>query len=355
MAMGRRSTFDFASLAGIDYKSLALLKTNEGTTYDAIVRDMSAGVRAFNGESNSFLMGLAFGTTDRTYTERQGSMVVETHTELRPSRPQRGGAYVHSLPMESKEISLGWTWDYVRKARQSQIDTDISISFDAWRDWYEKQTLMRLFAREDVTVLDGGVSPGFVGGGSHVYAPNPYNGKSFANHQHYVAVAGATATDWATQVAAAEKNLMEHGHVGPFDLLISEQDEAVVRTVSTFIARPPDNVILAVTTSAAIVSDEYIGMIGRMRIKVHYRVPQGYAAAYKSYGPDNPRNPLRWVYQEDNGGFGDGIVILAGDTHRDYPIENAIEFRELGIGVGDRTGAVLLRFGNASYVTPVIQ
>lgn len=108
--------------------------------------------------------------------------------------------------------------------------------------------------------------------------------------------------------------------------------------------------------SLGAVNDEYVGVIttqyGTCRVKASARIPSGYWGVYKSYGPNDPRNPLRVRYH-DTRGFGLRLVVERLEL---YPLSGAIPQFAFGVGVGeDRTNGVLVRNDTTGdYVTPAI-
>jgi hypothetical protein len=110
------------------------------------------------------------------------------------------------------------------------------------------------------------------------------------------------------------------------------------------------------TQDLAQVADTYIGAVetdyGPVQMRMNARIPTAYWAVYKSYGNLDQRNPLRVRF---NPRYGIGAILLAGDHIREYPLENAIGFTEFGVGVSDRTTAVLTEnSGDGTYTTPTI-
>ena len=106
--------------------------------------------------------------TDQLEVEyRVGSSTsMELHTEYGRPDPQRADVAGHMLPLRSWDYAMGWTWDYLRKARSTQLQADIAASIVAVRNRWRIELLTRLLKRgDDSGVAYGlgtsGLSPGF--------------------------------------------------------------------------------------------------------------------------------------------------------------------------------------------------
>jgi hypothetical protein len=126
--------------------------------------------------------------------------------------------------------------------------------------------------------------------------------------------------------------------------------------VTGFVPRASSLIRYGMTQDLAQVADTYIGAVetdyGPVQMRMNARIPTAYWAVYKSYGNLDQRNPLRVRF---NPRYGIGAILLAGDHIREYPLENAIGFTEFGVGVSDRTTAVLTEnSGDGTYTTPTI-
>jgi hypothetical protein len=184
----------------------------------------------------------------------------------------------------------------------------------------------------------------------------PDRGGTFVyTHDHIAPLNGITQANLETAI----RNVWEHGHDSPFDLLIAEADISSwtnQTNVTGYIPRADPLLRYGVTQDIAQVGSDYIGAIetdyGAVRIRATGRVPTTFWAVYKSYGPLDQRNPLVVRY---NPKFGIGAVLLAGDHIREYPLENAILWMEFGVSVGaDRCAAVVTKNTAGSYSDPTI-
>jgi hypothetical protein len=366
MATGVRDTSSLVDLAGWDSDELQKFRLEDGTTYDAIVAQVNAAIGALNGEiANDPLWAGLISFTDQPEVEyRVGvSSGFGRHSEYGRPDAQRGETTGHMLPLVSWDRMLGWTWDYLRKARMPQIQADIADAIKDARDLWRKQLLTRLLKRGDDSGASSGLgaagySAGFCTAAASTnvdFTPPAFGGTSFdSNHEHYVGIAGGAFTAAVFQDAKAE--LMEHGHVPPFDFIIGPSDEATVKGLPDFIpvasmnVRYGDSVSLATIASNIDAGGNYaIGTIEDFIVKVVRGMPQYYGVAYKSYGPRSQRNPLairvpkgassvRFEVMPDPNG-GKGIV----------PLQNLMLFAEFGVGVKDRTAATPRYVNNETW------
>jgi hypothetical protein len=151
--------------------------------------------------------------------------------------------------------------------------------------------------------------------------------------------------------------LREHGHQPPFDVLIGVSDESTVRGLTGFVPVAQQLVSYGTTTSLAtfgMESDEingsyYIGMYEDCRIRVVPGMPQYYAFAYKSYGMNNPRNPLR--VRVGKGQQRPQFMAMTDPRagNATTPIQYLMLYGQFGVGVGDRTNGTPRYVNNANW------
>jgi hypothetical protein len=256
------------------------------------------------------------------------------------------------LPLISWDRALGWTWDYLRKARMSQLQADLGMAIDDIRARWRVSLLTRLLQRgDDSGAANGlgtsGYSPGFATAAAQTnvdFVPPTYGGTAFTSaHEHYVTIAGGAFTAPVFQDVRAE--LREHGHLPPYEFIIGVGDETAVRALTGFIPVGQQLVTYGNGVSlAAFGTDEdqingsyYIGTIEDCKVRVLPGVPTMWGFGWKSYGMNDPRNPLR-------------IRLPKGQTRPQFvamtdpragnattQLQYLMLFGEFGVGVGDRT------------------
>ncbi len=347
-----------------DLAELKRLTMREGKTYEDVISEVDdALAMAWTDAMSGWISTLMYTTTEVELEYGEGNRGGwEDHTEYGQGDGQTGEDTGHMLPIQFKDYKLGWTADFLREARQIKIDEAIGNMANSLIDLVEKMTLTRLFKLEEETGkrygLGTGISVPFVDGGngtiSFVPKPNPDRAAPFAaTHNHYLRLNGITQANLETAVG----HLWEHGVDGPYELLISQTDVDDWTDVTGYKEKANAFINYGDNTTLAGVGDEYIGaittkMYGTVLVRVTARVPTGYWGVYRSYGRNDPRNPL-WARWDPM--FGEGPQLVVAQVAL-YPLQGAIGQMKLGVGVGpDRIAAVLVKNDTTgSYTSPVI-
>ncbi len=344
MAWGNRDTKDNVILTGIDAALLENYRLRDGATYAQIVGMAETMLGGFNaGMASDPFWSLLVSYTDQVETRyaigNTGTMVA--HTEYGRPDPERAALAGHMLPFRKWDHMLGWTADYLEEARLSDIEADLLMGLDAVRNRWRTSLLQRLLKRGDESgSINGlsatGLSPGFATAAASTgvdFTPPSYGGTAFTD-------------------AAAE--LREHGHEPPYEFLIGPSDESTVSGLTGFVSVNEQlinqSALTAVTTftGAAIDGKRPIGAISGFRVWVVPGIPQHYGFGFKSYGPNNLRNPLRVRVPEGERAPRALIVrdsLMPGIT----PVQNLMIQTRFGVGVGDRTNGTPRYVNNANW------
>ena len=256
------------------------------------------------------------------------------------------------LPLIAYDGALGWTWDYLRKARMSQIEADIADASKNIRDRFRKSVLTRILQRGDDSgaakgLGSSGYSTGFATTATQTnvdFVPPAVGGNTFTStHEHYNTIAGGLFTNAVFTDSRAE--LLEHGHNPPYEYICGPTDAATIVTLTDFVPTAKEMIRYAVTVDLAAFAAQYsqngiysIGVIDEFRVWVVPGMPQYYGFGWKSYGANSQRNPLRVRVQK-------GERALTARMFPDprsgagaaYPLQYMMYFLEFGVGVGDRT------------------
>lgn len=350
-----------------DADELARIQMRDGTTYDTLVADIDAALQLVNSDLTTGYFANLVSITDEPFIEyRSGSGGgFEDATEYAQPDAQRAGTSGHMLPLQIKDRKLGWTYLYLLNAQRQKLDADIAGLAQDAHDVWEQAILNRLFKMEEETgkqyrLGTSGVSVPFADGGNGTIAftppPVPNRASSFdSTHDHFLRISGITQANLETAV----KSVWEHGHDGPFELLVSLADLSSwtdTASVTGYVSRADPLVQYGQNTSLAQVHDIYVGGVttdyGFCRLVPNGRIPTGYWGVTKSYGPLDPRNPLRVRFDEQ---FGFGVKLITNNVGQ-FPLEGAVGMFLLGVGVGeDRTAAVLVENDSAGdYASPTI-
>jgi hypothetical protein len=363
--LGMNDLKQFALPLGWDAAELGKYLLADGSTYEQVVETIAAGLSVANeGLMNDPIWGGMISLTAEAGLEyRDGTANgMSERTEYSQADTRRAATSGHMLPLKSYDRALGWTFDFLRKARAAQLEADIADAlYDVQSNW-ERQLLTRFFSSAEVQIGAAGYDVPFVhgAGGAVDLVPPPYGGQSFtAAHDHFDR---KTTTEQALALNAGAKHLWEHGIFGPYNAIVPFADIATYTALSKFIK--PDRGVEYISTSAATapyaqaaLNDErYIGLFesdyGLVRLWITPHLPSNYLGVYKPYGPGDKRNPLRVRYPSD---LGAGAVLMRGEGFRQYPLEHAIILHEFGVGVGHRlNGYACYLAASGSYTDPNI-
>ena len=363
--IGQRDTSHLVMLTGWDATELQNFKLQDGSSYAEGVARMSAALGALNAEFASDWMAGLYSVTDQPDLEyRVGSANgFEVHTEYGRPDPKRAETEGHMLPLIPYDRMLGWTWDYLRDARMTQIDADIADAIKDARDKRRVSILTCALKRGDDSgaakgLGTSGYSPGFAtahGSTSVDFVPPAFGGTAFDyDHEHYVGIAGGAFTNAVFSDAKAE--LREHGHEPPYEFVIGPSDETTVRGLTDFTPVAENLVIYGSTQDRArlnpagdAVGTWYIGTIHDFAVRVVAGMPQYYGFGWKSYGRISQRNPLKLRVHKGVGGLS---VVAMTDPNAGSgitPIQNLMLFVEFGVGVADRTGGTARYTNNTTW------
>lgn len=366
MALGPRDTASLVMLDGWDATELQNFKLQDGTTHAAIVGQMNAALGSLVAEIRSDpLWASLVSYTDQPDLEyRVGvSNGFSVHTEYARPDQKRADTTGHMLPLLSFDRALGWTWDYLRKARTSQVQADIADAIKDARDKWRVQILTRLLQRGDDSgtakgLGSSGESPGFAtdeGSTAVDFVPPAYGGTTFDNtHEHYVGIAGGAATLASFQDAKEE--IREHGHEPPYEFITGPSDETAIRALTGFVAADSAHVEYGAMqdrvrfSQMAVGPGLYpIGALEDFRIWVMRGMPQYYGFGWKSYGPNSQRNPVRIRLEK---GMSQFQIMAFPDNSLPgsaQPLKGLYLFTEFGVGVADRTNGTARYWNNATW------
>lgn len=362
VTLGINDLKQYALPAGWDASYLKNLQLESGENYEGLIADIAGALSVANGEllSDPLYGSLVSTTQEPTIEYSVGvSNGFESHSEYSNPDAKRAATGGHMLPLLPYDRGLKWTWDFLRRARRAQIEADIASAIADLKNLYQQKILTRLFKSTYDSVASGKSMPLADGGtADSTYVPllNPSRASSAftSSHNHITFLSGITQANIETVVA----NLWEHGFDAPFDMIISQADLgawSTVANVTGWVSKAAPEIQYGNTTSLARVDESFVGAIltkyGAVRVRATGRVPTAFYSVYKSFGINDPRNPL--VIRESPQ-FGLGAILQAGDHIRQFPLEYAKLFTEFGVGVRERIGAVAMKNHAAAYADPTI-
>ncbi len=367
MPLGPRDTSSLVMLTGWDATELKEFELADGTSFANVLSMMNAGLGALNAELYAHpLFSKIVSYTDMPEVEyRVGTSTrFEQHTEYGLPDAQRAETAGHMLPYLEWDYGLGWTYDYLKRARMAQVAADLRAANDAARDKYRIGLLSRLFKRGDDTgnskgLGATGISPGFATAAAATgvdFVPPGFGGNTFTeDHEHYVAIAGGVITD--NVFADIVADLREHGHEPTYDVIVSPLDAAAVKAldgtveVASRLVRYGSDQDLANIAQSSITPGIYpIGVNNDCVIWSVPGVPRYYAFGWKSYGANSARNPLR-VRLEKGRSRPQIYAMRHPNANQGYfPLQNMYVFFNFAVGVGeDRTNGTARYVNNATW------
>lgn len=366
MAKGRLDLSLLTLPVGWDATALENERLADGTTYAQVAQMVNAAIGSLNQEINGdpLFSSLVSYTDEPAFEYAVGtSNGFERHTEYGKPDVKRGDTTGHMLPIAPFDRRLGWTWDYLRKARMGQIEAGIADAVKDARDLFRVQVLTRLLKRGDdsgaaLGLGTGGYSPGFATAAASTgvdFTPPAYGGTSFtSDHEHYVGITGAAHTLALFQDARDE--LEEHGHVPPFTYLAGPTEETAIKALTGFIPAADPNVrygtlqdVAARAAYYGINGVKFIGTLEGFEVFIVRGMPQYYGFGYKSYGANSQRNPLRVRVPANQAGLQYVAIPDPLGGNANYPLQNLMLFTEFGVGTGDRTNGTARYTNSATW------
>lgn len=345
---------------GWDATELQKYAMADGSSAEEIFNDLLAGLIAASQSmlSHPIYGGLVSVTEEigREYRDGSASSRMSKRSEYSAADPKKSTTIGHMFPKESYDYTLGFTMDFLREARRSQIDANISDALDAVINEYEIAVLTRFFSNtENLLGTSGYDVPFVVGGGNVPFVPPQYRGFSFdATHSHFIRDAEANRE---AAIEAAVVHLVHHGIMGPYIGIVPFADISDYAALTSFRKPQREGITYANTINLAQINEEvFFGLLetkhGLVLLHATNRLPTDYFGLYKSYGMDDPRNPLAVRVSRD---YKFTPIAMRGEGFKIYPLENMVIIHEYGVGVRDRLNGVAIKFAaSGSYSNPTI-
>jgi hypothetical protein len=348
--------------AGVDATYLASLRTRAGVDFARVMREIDSRLGALNRTLDPLVASLITPTTE-AWADSSGApaLEVDERGEYTLARPQLVEGAAHMLPIRGYDVSLGFTEDGLEGMSLHRILLNVDSLLAGFRRLYRRQALKRLFSDAEVRVAPTttDTSPGFAGSGTgeNVFSrPFPDGQALPGGYTHYLAANTSNAGALATTLKTA-RDRMRRWHSGPYDLIAPSDVLPLIEAITG--DGPSDSFVSAGSAlvrpalgeaEARVDSAQYVGVLfGDIRVQMGIEDTQApNLALFKSYGALDPRNPLAWRYEEKKGR---NAVLRYRSL---YPLDQAVVKQDFGIGVNDRTGAVLIHAaaGATSYVSP---
>ena len=370
---GVLTTLSHALPTGLDATRLAQWRLRNGRSYEQVRADIAAALDGVNSDILSAWGPLVHVTTDDyiEYQDGGGTGDMIDVTDLDRVEAKRGETKGHMIDLREKGDAIGGTEKFFRDARESVITASVAGMVQRGRNTLEKAILTRAMNNTVNAIGSAGYDMPFANAsGTVAWTPPAYGGKNFASsHDHFIGYDSGSKNlgDVLTGLTAT---VHEHGHPGPFHAFVSEADVTPIRALNNYVQPTRFAVDRGGETNGnrAFVSGAVGGLpavgarsigwfdsgYGEIELFSTNRIPTGFALVFKSYGVNDPRNPI-WVRVHPEVGFGFFMKEIPSFSTT-YPVKT-IEVRiEYGISVGrDRTnGAVAKLVSGGSYGNPTI-
>lgn len=372
--IGARAAIDLALPTGIDgAKVLQFLNHRSNLTAEQVIAQAAAIIGAVNTELAGRYDGL-FAETQTLYAYGvQGTTTGKTpiKAEFKRADGVRTENIGHMLPIHDYEDAVEWTPQFLRDAFQTQIDGDLQLIADRWRNRVSEDIWRRALTNTETLIGSAGYDvPWAIGTGMNVnFIPMQWKDFQFdSTHTHFV-VKDDASNDWDDLLLAMHKELLHHGHTGRAVCFTSFTNVPQVRALAsddaTFVKLQPAGfqIVTGGSSPIQVATGEVEGMPGELygyittpygAIEMRWDgyVPAKYAFMTHSYGRNNGRNALA-LRTHPSGGF--GLAPKPQVTSDINPELDFVKFEAThGVGVNDRTNGVAgyIETGASSWVNP---
>lgn len=364
--LGPADMKQYAIPSGWDAGELKKIELADGTNLDEVYNLISAGLSVTNGELFSDpLYGTMLAETDEVALEYRNGVVngMQERSEYTKADSRRDATIGHMIPLKSFDRKLGWTWDFLRKARMKQIESDIAGAIYDVKDNFQRLSLTRFFSTAYNTIATAGIDAPLVDGttASLSYQPPSYAGKTFATSHSHFDRRTDDATGRAAALNAGARHLYEHGITPPYIAVIPEADIADFAALTGWFKR--DYGIQYIRTDSGAnfgvmsMSEQFVGgfesEVGLVYVWASPRIPTNYLGMYKSYGINDPRNS---VLIRGDKQYGAGAVLLPAQALMQHPLQEAYILHEFGPGIseGRLNGYCCYFASSGDYTVPTI-
>lgn len=371
--LGVHTILDRALPTGVDGARLAQWQMRQGMTYSQFAGSLAQALAGFN-QSLMDKWGFMFSITEEMhmeYPDGQDITPMQPITDVDKPDEVRGTTIGHMIDMTPYGERVGGSRRFFRDARMAKLQSTIRLAVDRARWRFEIDVFKRFFTNTEYAIGSAGWNVPFVRGtgGNVDYTPPAYSGKKFTKtHNHFIGFdSGSKGFD--DMLNGLADTVQEHGHEASFVGMVSMADVASYSALGNFVKFVAP-VVTTIDRGGATSGSQlfangqpmvtggvfgyYQSDFGLIELRAFNRIPTGYAGLFKSYGQDDPRNPLAVRVHPDDG-FGAYIVPETTDD-RQYPLKRLTVEMEHGVGVGeDRTnGAVGYRVSGGAFANPNI-
>jgi hypothetical protein len=376
---------------GYSAKADILTKTRDGQDLNSIWDAYQEALEGFNAARQpliDLLSSPVSGIVDEV--ANPGTERFELASEfgiaqsIRPAPAVTSRAY----PFEWYDLRQGYTWRFLTKATQRQLDAVMQLALEAENALLFEQVTKSLFNNANRTATVDGIATPFT-----VVAlynadgtvPPPYKGQTFAgSHSHFLSSGANTG-----QVAFDPQDFLDlagtiehHGFtrsqgyniiflLNPADAAASvvkyvrnqafvSGGAATVTSLYDFIPSqgsnfslllPPGYQLVGGLTQNSFGGLEVVGSWGPYLFVQDYQIPVGYAVAAATAGSSSDLNIIG--VREDEDPSLQGLILKPGNNNN-YPLIDSHFIRGLGAGVRQRGAAAIMKLDatGGAYTVP---
>jgi hypothetical protein len=354
---------------GVDGQKYAEWQLRNGTSMQQFITQLGTAVGGLNMQLMASWGGVFSLVESNVLEYEDGGAVTEMPeiTDIDRVDMVHGQTIGHMIDLRVYGRAVGGSRRYFRDSREAQIISTIQtlLRQAEWR--FERKLLTRALTNTENAIGSAGFDVPFVRGtgGNVDYTPPAFGGEAFASsHDHFI----FNNTGYIELVNAMIETLQEHGHMAPFDMLVSRADVGSYAAEDEFVKFVAP-IVQTIDRGSETAGPRFFtsgtpqvangGLFGHMQtdyglvnLYSSARIPTDYAFAYKAYGTNDMRNPLAVRVHPDEG-FGLRIIPSLADE-QGYPVGRINLEMEFGVSVGqDRTNGVAGK-QNSSWTNPTI-
>jgi len=376
---------------GYSARADILTRTRDGQDLNAIWDSYAAALAEFNAARQPLIDLLSTPVTGIVdEITNPGTERFEKQTEfgiaqsIRPIPTIQSRAY----PFEWYDLRQAYTWRFLQKATQRQLDAVLNVAMEAENALVFEQVTKSLFNNANRTaMLDGFTSPFTVvalynNDGSYI---PPYKGQTFpGSHNHYLSSgtnAGQVAFDPqdfldtagtvehhgftkangyniiflmnpADATASVVKFVRNQAFVsGGASTVTSLYDFIPTQANNQTLLLPPGYTLTGTLAPTSFAGLDVTGSWGPYLIVQDYQIPAGYMVAVATAGSSSELN-LIGVREDENPALR-GLILKPGNNNA-YPLIDSNFIRGLGAGVRQRGAAAIMKLdaSGGAYTVP---
>lgn len=341
--------------ANIDAAYLRGLTTARGVSFATILTQLDARLAALNAATDPLVAALiSFTTEAQVDGTTPTAFALEEENEYGLPRPELAEPRAHMLPLRRYAKSLGFTEDGLEQMTLATLLNQFDSVVATFVRGARIKVLERLFSDAEVRIdrNSTATNPGMAGSGTGANAFSGTYPDGTALPGGYTHYYRDEAADRALVIKAARDRLKKW-QPAPFDLIASQPEIDAIAALPDFVRAESPLILRAQGEAAAnVAAEDYVGVYDkdiRVRLALNELGTEPNIGIVKTFGDFSSQNPLAWRYDES---FGRGAVIRSRSL---YPLDQAVIRQRFGVGVRNRTAAVLIRIdASGSYVAPSI-